>query len=204
LAACNGILEIRDAALAAAEAMGLSYEVLGLFSAGLTLLLAVIRAIWVHYRGTPFVVDRIDQLTIFNSIYFKYFIFHDFVLEAESFIHYFIRYFFILLCLSKTQPFMHYSTVYIIFVYFIYIFFYSILSWSLTGLWSGWWWGSWTSSSPSTGGRWCGSPPSATPSSPWVVVSTAASPPRACRYLYILIFYVDSCIKLLGLLFSKS
>jgi hypothetical protein len=33
--------------------MGLSYEVLGLFSAGLTLLLAVIRAIWVHYRGTP-------------------------------------------------------------------------------------------------------------------------------------------------------
>ena len=60
-------MEIRDAALAAAEAMGLSYEVLGLFSAGLTLLLAVIRAIWVHYRGTPFVVDRIDQLTIFNS-----------------------------------------------------------------------------------------------------------------------------------------
>jgi hypothetical protein len=53
---------VRDAALAAAEAMGLSYEVLGLFSAGLTLLLAVIRAVWVHYRGTPFVVDRIDQL----------------------------------------------------------------------------------------------------------------------------------------------
>ena len=71
LAACQGILEVRDAALAAAEAMGLSYEVLGLFSAGLTLLLAVIRAIWVHYRGTPFVVDRIDQLTIFNSIYFS-------------------------------------------------------------------------------------------------------------------------------------
>jgi hypothetical protein len=71
LAACNGILEVRDAALAAAEAMGLSYEVLGLFSAGLTLLLAVIRAVWVHYRGTPFVVDRIDQLTIFNSIYFN-------------------------------------------------------------------------------------------------------------------------------------
>jgi hypothetical protein len=70
LAACQGVLEIRDAALAAAEAMGLSYEVLGLFSAGLTLLLAVIRAIWVHYRGTPFVVDRIDQLTIFNSVYF--------------------------------------------------------------------------------------------------------------------------------------
>ncbi len=62
LAACQGILELRDAALAAAEAMGLSYEVLGLFSAGLTLLLAVIRAIWVHYRVTPFVVDRIDQL----------------------------------------------------------------------------------------------------------------------------------------------
>jgi hypothetical protein len=70
LAACQGILEVRDAALAAAEAMGLSYEVLGLFSAGLTLLLAVIRAIWVHYRGTPFVVDRIDQLTIFDNIYF--------------------------------------------------------------------------------------------------------------------------------------
>jgi hypothetical protein len=73
LAACQGILEIRDAALAAAEAMGLSYEVLGLFSAGLTLVLAIIRAIWVHYRGTPFVVDRIDQLTIFNSIYFSNF-----------------------------------------------------------------------------------------------------------------------------------
>jgi hypothetical protein len=64
LAACNGVLELRDAALAAAEAMGLSYEVLGLFSAGLTLLLAIVRALWVHYRGTPFVVDRIDQLTI--------------------------------------------------------------------------------------------------------------------------------------------
>jgi hypothetical protein len=73
LAACQGILEVRDAALAAAEAMGLSYEVLGLFSAGLTLVLAIIRAIWVHYRGTPFVVDRIDQLTIFNSIYFSSF-----------------------------------------------------------------------------------------------------------------------------------
>ena len=44
--------------------MGLSYEVLGLFSAGLTLLLAIIRAVWVHYRGTPFVVDRIDQPVI--------------------------------------------------------------------------------------------------------------------------------------------
>ncbi len=73
LAACNGILEVRDAALAASEAMGLSYEVLGLFSAGLTLMLAIIRAIWVHYRGTPFVVDRIDQLTIFYSIYFSNF-----------------------------------------------------------------------------------------------------------------------------------
>jgi len=70
LAACQGILEVRDAALAAAEAMGLSYEVLGLFSAGLTLVLAIVRAIWVHYRGTSFVVDRIDQLTIFNSVYF--------------------------------------------------------------------------------------------------------------------------------------
>jgi hypothetical protein len=45
--------------------MGLSYEVLGLFSAGLTLLLAIVRALWVRYRGTSFVVDRIDQLTIF-------------------------------------------------------------------------------------------------------------------------------------------
>jgi hypothetical protein len=70
LAACQGVLEIRDAALAAAEAMGLSYEVLGLFSAGLTLLLAIVRAVWVHYRGTPFVVDRIDQLTMFNKFYF--------------------------------------------------------------------------------------------------------------------------------------
>jgi hypothetical protein len=66
LAACNGILEVRDAALAAAEAMGLSYEVLGLFSAGLTLILAIIRAPWVRYRGTPFVVDRIDQLDVFS------------------------------------------------------------------------------------------------------------------------------------------
>jgi hypothetical protein len=73
LAACNGILELRDAALAAAEAMGLTYEVLGLVSAGLTFFLAIVRAIWVHYRGTPFVVDRIDQLTIFNSIYFSNF-----------------------------------------------------------------------------------------------------------------------------------
>jgi hypothetical protein len=70
LAACQGILEVRDAALAAAEAMGLSYEVLGLFSAGLTLLLAIVRALWVHYKGTPFVVDRIDQLTMFINVYF--------------------------------------------------------------------------------------------------------------------------------------
>jgi hypothetical protein len=73
LVACQGILELRDAALAVAEAMGLSYEVLGFFSAGLTLLLAIIRAIWVHYRGTPFVVDRIGQLSTFNSIYFSNF-----------------------------------------------------------------------------------------------------------------------------------
>jgi hypothetical protein len=71
LAACQGILEVRDAALAAAEAMGLSYEVLGLFSAGLTLVLAIVRAIWVHYRGTPFVVDRIDQLTILIAFIFN-------------------------------------------------------------------------------------------------------------------------------------
>ncbi len=62
LAACNGILELRDAALAATEAMGLTYEVLGLVSAGLTFVLAIVRALWVRYRGTPFVVDRIDQL----------------------------------------------------------------------------------------------------------------------------------------------
>ncbi len=72
LTACQGIIEVRDAALAAAEAMGLSYEVLGLFSAGLTLLLAIVRALWVRYRGTPFVVDRIDQLTIFLPIGFLY------------------------------------------------------------------------------------------------------------------------------------
>jgi hypothetical protein len=65
LAACNGILELRDAALAAAEAMGLTYEVLGLVSAGLTFVLAIVRALWVRYRGTPFIVDRIDQLSIF-------------------------------------------------------------------------------------------------------------------------------------------
>ena len=61
---------MRDAALAAAEAMGLSYEVLGLFSAVVTLVLAIVRAIWVHYRGTPFVVDRIDQLTMFSNFIF--------------------------------------------------------------------------------------------------------------------------------------
>ncbi len=66
LAACQGILGVRDAALAAAEAMGLSYEVLGLFSAGHTLVLALIRALWVHYKGSPFVVDRIDQVDIFS------------------------------------------------------------------------------------------------------------------------------------------
>ncbi len=76
LAACNGILELRDAALAAAEAMGLTYEVLGLVSAGLTFFLAIVRAIWVHYRGTPFVVDRIDQLIIFDIIYFSIFGIH--------------------------------------------------------------------------------------------------------------------------------
>jgi hypothetical protein len=72
LAACNSILGVRDAALAAAEAMGLTYEVLGLVSAGLTLVLALVRALWVHYRGTPFVLDRIDQLVSlynFNNIY---------------------------------------------------------------------------------------------------------------------------------------
>jgi len=53
--------------------MGLSYEVLGLFSGGLTLVLAIVRAIWVHYRGTPFVLDRIDQLTMFNRVYFSIF-----------------------------------------------------------------------------------------------------------------------------------
>jgi hypothetical protein len=58
--------------------MGLSYEVLGLFSAVVTLVLAIVRAIWVHYRGTPFVVDRIDQLTMFNNFYFFfYFICND-------------------------------------------------------------------------------------------------------------------------------
>ena len=62
---------MRDAALAAAEAMGLSYEVLGLFSAVVTLVLAIVRAIWVHYRGTPFVVDRIDQLTILIAFIFN-------------------------------------------------------------------------------------------------------------------------------------
>jgi hypothetical protein len=85
LAACQGNLEVRDAALAAAEAMGLSYEVLGLFSAGLTLVLAIIRAIWVHYRGTPFVVDRIDQLTIFDIIYFS--IFYIAICPKSGFIH---------------------------------------------------------------------------------------------------------------------
>ncbi len=90
LAACNGILEVRDAALAAAEAMGLSYEVLGLFSAGLTLVLAIIRAIWVHYRGTPFVVDRIDQLTIFDIIYFSFFLYSD--CYKSGFIHVLFHY----------------------------------------------------------------------------------------------------------------
>jgi hypothetical protein len=81
LAACNGILEVRDAALAAAEAMGLSYEVLGLFSAGLTLVLAIIRALWVHYRGTSFVVDRIDQL---EKIFYDIFIMIFFMFISRS------------------------------------------------------------------------------------------------------------------------
>ncbi len=88
LAACNGILEVRDAALAAAEAMGLSYEVLGLFSAGLTLVLAIVRALWVYYRGTPFVVDRIDQLTNFNNLSFL-FLLYRLVKKTDLFMHYF-------------------------------------------------------------------------------------------------------------------
>ena len=72
--------------------MGLSYEVLGLFSAGLTLLLAIVRAVWVHYRGTPFVVDRIDQLAIFNAFIFNI-LYIRFALEAESFMHPFTKYF---------------------------------------------------------------------------------------------------------------
>ncbi len=108
LAACQGILEIRDAALAVAEAMGLSYEVLGLFSAGLTLLLAIIRAIWVHYRGTPFVVDRIDQLSIFDSVFYqKIFYIWRFVLEAESFMHYFTKSSFSYIGLLVKDPFIH-------------------------------------------------------------------------------------------------
>ena len=109
--------------------------------------------------------------------------------------HYFTNYpffFLISICLLKSQSFMHYLQHIYIFYRLLLLFFYILfLSWLLTGLWSGWWWGLWTSPSPSTGGRWCGSPPSATPSSPWVAASPtgfAASPPRACRYLYILIF----------------
>jgi hypothetical protein len=65
LAACHGIVAARDAALAAAEAMGLTYEALGVVAAAITLVLAIVRALWVHYRGTPFVVDRIDQLKLY-------------------------------------------------------------------------------------------------------------------------------------------
>jgi hypothetical protein len=76
-------VELRDAALAAAEAMGLSYEALGLMSAIIMVVLAIVRALWVHYRGTPFVVDRIDQLKLYvihidislSSIYFIYILF---------------------------------------------------------------------------------------------------------------------------------
>jgi hypothetical protein len=65
-------LEVRDAALAAAEAMGLSYEVLGLFSAGLTLVLAVIRALWVHYRGTPLLsLTGLTSSLYFNNLCFS-------------------------------------------------------------------------------------------------------------------------------------
>ena len=120
LAACQGILEVRDAALAAAEAMGLSYEVLGLFSAGLTLVLALVRAIWVHYRGTPFVVDRIDRLTIFNAFIFNI-LYIRFALEAESFMHPFTKYFFILF-LSIKDPAIHalfYKLYNFIFLFFI-------------------------------------------------------------------------------------
>jgi hypothetical protein len=120
LAACNGILEVRDAALAAAEAMGLSYEVLGLFSAGLTLLLAIVRALWVRYRGTPFVVDRIDQLTIFINCYLSVFFyigfFFFFFKRSHSCIISLNTLFLIPVCLLKTQSFMHYSTIYIILI----------------------------------------------------------------------------------------
>ena len=58
-------MALRDEAVAAAEAMGLTYEALGLVAAAVTFLLAIIRALWVHYRGTPFVVDRIDLLKLY-------------------------------------------------------------------------------------------------------------------------------------------
>jgi hypothetical protein len=102
LAACQGILEVRDAALAAAEAMGLSYEVLGLFSACVTLVLAIVRAIWVHYRGTSFVVDRIDQLTMFNNFYF-FFISSATICFRSGIIH---AYFFYII-LSVKDPTTH-------------------------------------------------------------------------------------------------
>ncbi len=119
LAACQGILEVRDAALAAAEAMGLSYEVLGLFSAGLTLVLAI--AIWVHYRGTPFVVDRIDQLTIFDIIYFSIFLYSD--CYKSGFMHYFTKYPFSYFGLLVKGPVIHaLLTIYIFFIGYYYFF----------------------------------------------------------------------------------
>jgi hypothetical protein len=182
LAACNGILELRDAALAAAEAMGLSYEVLGLFSAGLTLLLAIVRALWVYYRGTPCVVDRIDPLDYWRSFYNDILKFLNFNVDLIS------HCFFLLNLYLNLRFLFNFELV-------------------ITGLWSGWWWGWWSSSSPFTGGRWCGSPPSATPSSPWVAASptdSAASPPRAYRYLYFLLLCFNLCGEILRLLFLKS
>ena len=58
LAACQGALGIQDAALAAAETFGLGFEVSAILSALMMVVVAVARALWVHYAGTPFILDR--------------------------------------------------------------------------------------------------------------------------------------------------
>ncbi len=58
LAACQGALEIQGAALLAAEAFGLTFEVSAIVSAVIMVVVAVARALWVHYAGTPFILDR--------------------------------------------------------------------------------------------------------------------------------------------------
>ena len=114
--------------------------------------------------------------------------------------HYFTKYFFILFCLLKTQPFMHYSTSYII-LYFILLFNFELVINRLVErlvvgmvdffitIYRG------TVVRLTAVGD--------------AIVSlgrriSRRQPSTGVQVFIYLIFLLDSCIKILGLLFSKS